>query len=142
ENARAAGLVVSAGAVKIREKTGAPNSAAGTSIVGSLSIGAAASFDLTNNALILPYTTLGTLLSDTRQELSDARLRTSLAAGGHALGYADNATLARSMFGGQSVTASNVLVGYTFAGDANLDGVVNALDFNAVASNFGGSGKV
>ena len=31
---------------------------------------------------------------------------------------------------------------YTWSGDANLDGLVNALDFNALASNFGGaSGK-
>jgi hypothetical protein len=30
-----------------------------------------------------------------------------------------------------------VLVRYTYAGDANLDGIVNALDFNAVATNFG-----
>ena len=32
-----------------------------------------------------------------------------------------------------------MLIGYTFAGDANLDGRVNALDFNALAANFGGS---
>ena len=31
---------------------------------------------------------------------------------------------------------------YTYFGDSNLDGTVNALDFNALASNFGGSGKV
>ena len=32
---------------------------------------------------------------------------------------------------------------YTWSGDANLDGLVNALDFNALASNFGGaSGKL
>jgi hypothetical protein len=29
------------------------------------------------------------------------------------------------------------VIRYTFGGDANLDGVVNALDFNALASNFG-----
>ena len=30
-----------------------------------------------------------------------------------------------------------MIVSYTMAGDANLDGVVNALDFNALASGFG-----
>jgi hypothetical protein len=34
-----------------------------------------------------------------------------------------------------------VEVAYTYLGDANLDGNVNALDFNALASNFGGAGK-
>ena len=32
---------------------------------------------------------------------------------------------------------SKVTVGYTVFGDANLDGNVNALDFNAVATGFG-----
>ena len=31
-----------------------------------------------------------------------------------------------------------MLVRYTYSGDANLDGLVNALDFNALATNFGG----
>ena len=44
-----------------------------------------------------------------------------------------------SVFDGQSVDGSSVLVRYTWSGDANLDGVVNALDFNALASNFGGA---
>src|SRR5262249_42605237 len=33
---------------------------------------------------------------------------------------------------------TDVIVAYTLSGDANLDGVVNALDFNALATNFGG----
>ena len=32
-----------------------------------------------------------------------------------------------------------MLLRYTWSGDANLDGKVNALDFNALASNFGGA---
>src|SRR5205814_9764175 len=110
QNVRAAGLTVNAGAVSSREKTGAANSAAGTSVISALSIKSgtgAGTVDLTNNALILPYTSLGSLLSDTRQELLDGRLKTGLSAGGHALGYADNSTLGRSTFGGQPVTASN-----------------------------------
>ncbi len=52
QNVRAAGLIVNAGSVTIASETSA-NSAAGTSIVGSLSLGANTSLDLTNNALIL-----------------------------------------------------------------------------------------
>jgi hypothetical protein len=33
-------------------------------------------------------------------------------------------------------------VKYTWTGDTNLDGVVNVTDFNALAADFNGSGKV
>jgi hypothetical protein len=141
QNVQATGLNVTAGTVSISQKIGTPNSMSGTSIVSNLSIAANSAVDLTNNAMIIPYTTLGTLLGDTRQALSDHRLTTSLAAGGHALGYADNALLGRTTFGGQSVNGSNVLIAYTFAGDANLDGTVNLLDLNALATNFGNAGS-
>ena len=142
ENVRAAGLNVLNGSALIRAK-GTANSAAGTSIVSLLSISPGASLDLNDNALAIDYSTLGTLLSDTRQKLHDELLKTSLTTAGHALGYADNATLHRSTLGGQSVDTTSLLLAYTFAGDANLDGSVNALDFNALAAGFGGStGKV
>jgi hypothetical protein len=35
------------------------------------------------------------------------------------------------------VAAGDVLLRYTYFGDANIDGKVNALDFNALASSFG-----
>ena len=53
-----------------------------------------------------------------------------------------SASPARARSRGHSVDNTSVLVRYTLAGDANLDGKVNALDFNALATNFGtGSGK-
>jgi hypothetical protein len=59
-----------------------------------------------------------------------------------ALGYATAARIGVSVFDGQGVDGSSAIVRYTYSGDANLDGRVNALDFNALASNFGGaSGK-
>ena len=54
-----------------------------------------------------------------------------------ALGYATAASINASVFDGQNVSGATVLVRYTLSGDANLDGRVNALDFNALASNFG-----
>ncbi len=88
--------------------------------------------------MVIPYTSLGTLLSDTRLGIFNGRLTTSLSAGGYALGYADNAVLGRSNFAGQDVSShKQVLIAYTYAGDANLDGVVNLLDLNALATNFG-----
>src|SRR5262249_59218567 len=49
------------------------------------------------------------------------------------LGYGDNAVLNRSTFSGQSVDSTSILVKYTYAGDANLDGVVDATDLGALA---------
>jgi hypothetical protein len=39
------------------------------------------------------------------------------------------------------VNPSDVLVRYTYYGDANLDGTVDTTDFNDLAANFGGGGK-
>ena len=46
------------------------------------------------------------------------------------------------MFDGHTVDSSSVLVRYTLAGDANLDGIVNAQDFDALATNYGKSGRI
>ena len=135
-------LNVTGGPVKIAQK-GAPNSAAGTSVLTTLFVSAGAAIDLTNNALVNNYTTVGTLPDTLRQMLQSGRIITSLNSGGHALGYADNATLGRATFGGLSVGSNSVLIGYTYSGDANLDGKVNGLDFNALTANFGAaSGKL
>jgi hypothetical protein len=57
-----------------------------------------------------------------------------------ALGYATAAGVGIGTFDGQSVGGTTSLVRYTFSGDANIDGKVNALDFNALATNFGTGG--
>jgi hypothetical protein len=102
---------------------GVVRATSGTSSLGSLSIASGSALDLTNNALTIAYSSLGSLLTDTRNQLLDGRLTTSSSAGGHALGYADN--------------GSNILIQYACAGDANLDGKVNALDFNALSTGYG-----
>jgi fibronectin-binding autotransporter adhesin len=53
-----------------------------------------------------------------------------------ALGYAKASDLGVGSFDGQPVS-SQVLVKYTWSGDANLDGSVSLLDLNALATNFG-----
>src|SRR5581483_4725020 len=37
--------------------------------------------------------------------------------------------------------STTAIIRYTYSGDANLDGKVNALDFNALATNFGKSSE-
>ena len=55
-----------------------------------------------------------------------------------ALGYAEASSVGiTGTYDGQAVDANTIIVRYTSFGDANLDGKVNALDFNAVATNFG-----
>jgi hypothetical protein len=131
-----------------------PNgTSSGASRVGALSIDGG-QMDLANNALVVDYSaaspiaTIRSLLLSGRAggTWSGEGLRSSKAnASTFALGYAEAAAIFSSFpanFFGQSVDNSTVLVRYTRYGDANLDGKVNALDFNALATNFGGSGKV
>src|SRR4029079_1429460 len=55
--------------------------------------------------------------------------------------YGEASALGLGTFASQAVDSTSVLVRYTYAGDANLDGKVNALDFNALATHFGGCAK-
>jgi autotransporter-associated beta strand protein len=145
-------LVISAGAgsvatMRVTDKgTSNNNDLSGTSIVSSLSItagaGGTATLDLTNNSIIINYTGLvGSLEDDIRQHMQPGRLTTSVTTFngyGTRLGYADNAELgayARTTF--SDVDSSNLLIMFTYAGDATLDGVVNSDDFNELAGNFG-----
>jgi hypothetical protein len=44
-------------------------------------------------------------------------------------------------FKGVAVDSTTLLVAYVYSGDANLDGGVDTVDFNLLASNFSRSGK-
>lgn len=59
-----------------------------------------------------------------------------------AVGYGDASVLGLTTFSGQTFDNTSVIVSYTLAGDTNLDGVVNSLDFNSLASNFGAASPV
>lgn len=136
ENVRAAALNVSAGSAKISAK-GSANSASGTSVVQSLAIASGASLDLTNNSAVVDYTgPVGTLVGDVRQHLQSGRLTTSLGDANHKLGYGDNAVMNKATFAGQTVDTSSILIKFTYAGDANLDGQVDVTDLGALATNW------
>jgi autotransporter-associated beta strand protein len=132
-------LSVSAGQLKIAAK-GSANSPTGTSVVKALTI-TGGQLDLTNNSLIVDYTSpIGTLVDDTRMMLASGSLTTSAGTSSLRLGYGDNNVLKKTgTFAGEPLDAdfTDLLIKYTYAGDANLDGKVNALDFNALATNFG-----
>jgi hypothetical protein len=127
-------LLVNAGQVRISAKP-TPNSPGGTTVLNTLTVASGASLDLTNNSLVIDYTDpVGTLVDDTRASLADGRLTSSSADSSKRLGYGDNALLGKTTFGGLSVDTSSVLVKYTYAGDANLDGQVDITDLGNLAT--------
>jgi fibronectin-binding autotransporter adhesin len=134
-------VAVNAGSLQVLAKA-TPNDISGTSVIASApSIATGASMDITNNALIVDYTTLGTQLTDLRANLAAGKLISSTKAADQAIGYADANTVGRTTFGGVTLAdATNIVVGVVNTGDANVDGHVNALDFNAVATDFGMTG--
>jgi hypothetical protein len=135
DHIRESALIVK-GPVSITPKPAA-NDPAGTSVVHSLTIEAGGELDLTNNSLIIDYDApVGSLVDDVRQHLQSGRLTSSFATVSTRLGYGDNAILNKPTFAGQLVDASSLLVKFTYAGDTNLDGVVDVADLGNLASNW------
>ena len=140
ENIRAAGLNVAAGTAKVSAK-GTANSSSGTSVVSALAIAGGAQLDLTNNSMVIDYTgSVGSLVDDVRAHLQSGRLTSSSADSSKRLGYGDNVVLGKLAFAGQTVDASSVLVKFTYAGDANLDGQVDINDLASLATAWQTSG--
>jgi autotransporter-associated beta strand protein len=119
-----------------------------TSIIGGLTITAGSAFDLNGNQLIVEATTQdksALLLGMQGYAKSGFTTGTGIISSGLGLGgsvaVADNAQLHLTHFGQWGVNANSILITPAIDGDANLDGKVNALDFNALASGFGESGE-
>jgi hypothetical protein len=152
-NIRAAGLILSEGKVAVALN----GSAAGTSVVGELSIAGGATptakLDLTNNAAVVDYTG-DSPAARIRQQILAGRggsglgqtwngpgITSSTAAAAEAetrsIGYAENSELplgAYTNFRGQPMDDTAVIMAFTPTGDANLDGVVNDLDVTIVSA--------
>jgi hypothetical protein len=92
--------------------------------IDSLSINPTSKLDLANNTLLTNTTPAGM-----RSLLQSGSIYTSMAAGNHAVGYNDA--------GGGQVRAT-----YALSGDADLNGTVNLLDFNALAGAFSSTNRV
>jgi hypothetical protein len=122
-----------------------------TNMLTALSLTGTSKLDLANNHLIIDYPTIGpSPLASVKAALSVGSITSTTAAAiaanpanphKTALGYAEASDLGVSTFAGQPVDSTAVLIRYTYAGDANLDGAVNTADFTALASNFNGTGK-
>jgi hypothetical protein len=155
EKVRAAALNVAAGTARISIKPSVADPS-GTSVVQSVSLGASAKLDITNNAFIVDYAAGETQPLDTiRAQIVSAYdagawdgngITSSLAnATALAVGYGETSAVFASFpasFAGQPVDDSAVLIRLTRYGDATLDGVLGLPDFNRLAANFGAAGKL
>jgi hypothetical protein len=109
----------------------------------TISIGAAAKLDMTNNIVIVnypstdPITTVAGYLKTgysggTWSGFGIDSSQANLHSASYGLGYADTSDPGNPA----GLNAQTIEIRYTLLGDANLDGTVNGVDFGIVAANF------
>jgi autotransporter-associated beta strand protein len=135
-------LSVSTGAAA-RFQAGLPKAAT----VSTVSLDGTGSLDITDNAMVIKgMTTLRVRAlvnaGYTAGAWTGPGITSSTAAAGTStgIGYADNSVLGLTSFKGVDVGPTDVLVKYTYYGDADLDGDVDGNDVGRWATNFTGSG--
>lgn len=102
----------------------------------NLTITSGGSLDLKNNDLIINYTT-GNPDLVVRNLLKNQQIRsTGTTAFSTALGYGNNGSLGYTTFAGIPVDATTEIVKFTYLGDADLDGDVDAADLGRVGLNW------
>jgi hypothetical protein len=129
-------LVINSGTIEITPKA-ALDQAEGTSVLKSLVITSGA-LDLTNNALIIDYSAATPITS------VQSMIRSGFSSGNgiisaqndprRRVGFADNSVTQIDSFGQASVDSTSVLIESTYAGDANLDGIVDVRDLAMLSS--------
>ncbi len=139
-------LSVNAGRISVLSN----GTTAGTSHVGTLSVTAGAKLDLTDNKLITTSSVAAVtpLIASgrnggnwngsgivTSQSAATSGNLTSIgvATAGQVKGLSSNS--ATAVWSGQTVSGSDTLVMYTYAGDANLDGKIDVLDYGRIDLN-------
>jgi autotransporter-associated beta strand protein len=128
-------LTINGGKAKVAAKA-TNNDPSGTTTVPSLTIALGATLDLTNNSAVINYTT--SPLTDIRGQLLSGYANGAWTGTGLSSSSAQAAASGAIKTAiGYTDTGTALMLKYTVSGDANLDGVTNALDFNALASNFG-----
>jgi autotransporter-associated beta strand protein len=154
------GLTIASGATARVLPKATANDPSGTTVLPTMFISSTGRLDLTNNALVEDYPDNTSSPANTRRTLLSGGYnngawngsgitssRAAAQAGSMqktAIGYAEASDVLTYSSGSASFAGVNLVQGnkallfrYTYSGDANLDGVVNALDFNALASAYG-----
>ena len=148
DQVRATSMNVFSGTVKVNHD----GTSAGTSKLNSLTMSGSQKLDLTNNALVLVNQSAGTwdgsaytgaigLVAGGRIMTSEPDAAMGLTAL-VAMNASDAGYNAPATFRGVSIDPSDVLVAYTWGGDANLDGELNGDDYFALDSHILQSGSV
>jgi len=126
---------------------------AGATVAPLYTIDSTSTLDLADNDMAILYGSGASPLSTVSSQISQAYdnklwdkpgLTSSIAKGKSgvtALGFGEASTLGLSTFDGLTLGGNAVLVKYTLAGDANLDGTVNLADYNSVISHLNASGQ-
>ena len=114
--------------------------------IGNLTLGTSGLLDIKNHDLIIRSASNLTI-SQVKSLINSAYdsgawdgttgITSSSLASNEAIGYATAGELSVTSFDGVSVGSSDIIVKYTYLGDANLDGTVSLTDDAAVWNNFG-----
>ncbi|WP_428938604.1 hypothetical protein [Fontivita pretiosa] len=158
QHVRGAGLTVSSGTMRVINNPAA-NSPAGTSRVASLAVGSGARLDLNNNSLIVNSGSLATVTASIKSALENggnfdwlgpgigstqANVQNT-AAGSFLYGLGvvlnDLAQVGGSgpiytTFAGQTLTGNEILVKFTYFGDADLSGSIDATDYSLIDNGY------
>jgi hypothetical protein len=110
-----------------------------------VNVGSGAKIDLTDNDMIVSDEPIAMVKSFIVSGFANGAwngtgLISSLAAADTRFGYGQANTLGLNSFDGVPVSGANVLVKYTYAGDANLDGKVDKTDLGLLALGWNSSG--
>jgi hypothetical protein len=133
-NVRASALDISSGSVGVIPG----GTSASASVLSSLTIASGAKLDLANNSLIVHGGSLSTvdglveselITSSTAAGTNDTALAVVMNSGG-------SSGTSFTTFEGQSVSSTDVLVKYTYFGDALLTGSVTALDYAQIDNGY------
>jgi hypothetical protein len=151
DHLRQGSVAMTGGTIKITETT--TGTAAGVSVIPSITLSGNARFDLTDNKLITdmaPGTATGGVYNGLQREVQRARAGTAWNQPGLTTSKPDAKTgkttigvstgkqirnlgpTQTSLWGGQTITATSTLAMYTWAGDANLDGTIDAGDYGII----------
>ncbi len=145
-NVLANSLTISGGTVSVA----AGRSTAGTSNITSLSI-TGATLNLNDQDMVIDYGSGASPLASVAAAIKsgyangawngtgmNSAVAATTVGTGHptALGFGEASAVSISSLSGQTWTGGAVLIRYTYAGDADLDGTVGVNDFNALAANF------
>jgi hypothetical protein len=138
-------VVISAGTIALAPGVAGGSGPANTSAitVGALNISGSGQLDITNNHMIVKYGANPDPIASIAAMIASGYnggawngpgvvSSTAAANANYGIGYADSADPGNPA----ALSSGTIEIAYTLLGDANLDGIVNGIDFGILAANF------